>query len=249
MTITPLPKPSPAAVSALAPTGALRAGINLSNFLLVSSVEGDTPIGVSPDMAAALAAALGVEVALTTYKNPGDVADAAERDEWDIGNIGADPARAECINFTAAYAEIESTYLVPAGSPIRSFADADQPGIRIAVKDRAAYCLWLERNLHHAELIKTDSLDSSFDAFVRDDLDALAGLRPRLEADAQRLPGSTVLAGGYFAVQQAMGTPKDRDPAGFEFLRIFVEHAKASGLVAELITKHASDGLTPAGPA
>ncbi len=241
------PTPNAMAVTALAPTGTLRAAINLSNFLLVSSITDDgRPIGVSPDLAGALATALGVDIEYQTYPNPGDVADAARTGTWDIGNIGAEPARAEFIDFSAAYAEIESTYLVPAGSPISSFADADQPGIRISVKERAAYALWLERSLEHATLVQSESLDSSFDVFVDQQLDALAGLRPRLVADAERLPGSRVLEGKFSAVQQAIGTPKGRHPAGLEYLHQFVEAAKASGVVADLIETHNSVGLSVA---
>jgi polar amino acid transport system substrate-binding protein len=246
----PYPTPTQDAVEALAPSGTLRAAINLSNFLLVSSTDADgRPLGVSPDMATALAGQLGVGIDLLTYKNPGDVADAATKDEWDIGNIGAEPARAEHINFTAAYAEIESTYLVPANSSITTFADVDQPGVRISVKARAAYALWLERNLQHAELVQTESLDSSFDTFVAQGLDALAGLRPRLTSDVEKLPGARVLDGKFSAVQQAIGTPRDRDPAGIEFLRAFVEEAKVNGFVGELISRHHAEGLSVAPPA
>jgi polar amino acid transport system substrate-binding protein len=239
--------PSPEAILALAPTGILRAGINLSNFLLVSSVGDDgAPVGVSPDMARALAAVLDVDVKLITYENPGDVADAAMTGAWDIGNIGAEPARAEFINFTDAYAEIESTYLVPADSPINTIADVDQPGMRISVKERAAYALWLESNLEHAELIQTESLDSAFDTFVDRRLDALAGLRPRLEADVKHVPGGRVLDGKFSSVMQAIGTPVNRDRAGIDFLQTFVIDAKQRGLVASLITKHAADGLSVA---
>lgn len=241
------PTPDAAAVTTLAPTGTLRAAINLSNFLLVSSVtDHGVPVGVSPDMAKALADALGVGIEYQTYANPGDVADAAQTGAWDIGNIGAEPARAEFIDFTAAYAEIESTYLVPAGSPITSFADADQPGVRISVKERAAYALWLERNLEHATLVESESLDSSFDIFVEQGLDALAGLRPRLMTDVERLPGARVLQGKFSAVQQAVGTPRHRDPAGIAYLVEFVEAAKASGVVADLIEAHESNGLSVA---
>ena len=156
-------------------------------------------------MARALAAVLDVDVKLITYENPGDVADAAMTGAWDIGNIGAEPARAEFINFTDAYAEIESTYLVPADSPINTIADVDQPGMRISVKERAAYALWLESNLEHAELIQTESLDSAFDTFVDRRLDALAGLRPRLEADVKHVPGGRVLDGKFSSVMQAIG--------------------------------------------
>ena len=197
-------------------------------------------------MASALASALGVPIEFQTYPNPGDIADAAQSGEWDVGNIGAEPARAEFIEFTEAYAEIESTYLVPAGSPITSFAEADQPGIRISVKERAAYALWLERNLEHATLIESESLDSSFDVFIKQGLEALAGLRPRLDADAERLPGSRILPGKFSAVQQAIGTPNDRDDAGIVYLRQFVEAAKASGVVADLIETHRATGLSVA---
>lgn len=242
-----LPTPTTAAIEALAPTGTLRAAINLSNFLLVSSTADDgTPIGVSPDMAAALAQQLGVEVEFQTYENPGDVADAVVAGVWDIGNIGAEPARAVNINFTAAYAEIESTYLVPPGSSISTFSDVDQPGMRISVKERAAYALWLERNLQHAELVQSETLDTSFDIFVDRRLDALAGLRPRLMADVERLPGARVLDGRFSVVQQAIGTPRDRDAAGVDFLSDFVEWAKSSGLVARSIAAHATSGLSVA---
>lgn len=245
-----LPTPSPAAVTALAPTGTLRAAINLSNFLLVTGKGADgNPEGVSPDMARALAEQLGVGLELLRFKTPGELADAVESGVWDIGNIGAEPARAEHIAFTAAYCEIEATYLVPAGSPITSVEEVDRPGVRIASAARAAYDLWLERNIRHAELVRATGLDGSFDAFVEQRLDALAGLRPRLITDVERLPGARLLEGRFTAVQQAMGTPRTRDKAGFEYLAEFVEAAKASGLVARLIEKHGVRGLSVADPA
>lgn len=241
------PAPSAEAVEAIAPRGVLRAAINLSNFLLVSDIDSaGKPNGVSPDMAATLADQLGVNIEFLTYDNPGEVADAANTGEWDIGNIGAEPARARHINFTAAYAEIDSTYLVPAGSPITTVAEVDRPGTRISVKARAAYALWLERNLNHAQLVPTESLDSSFETFVDQGLDALAGLRPRLAKDVEKLPGARVLDGRFSAVQQAIGTPHDRNPAGIEYLAEFVEATKTNGYVRELIARHQADGLSVA---
>ena len=118
-----LPAPSEAAVRALAPTGTLRAAINLSNFLLVTGRGADgNPEGVSPDMARTLAERLGVGLELLRYKTPGELADAAASGVWDIGNIGAEPARAESIAFTAAYCEIEATYMVPPGCGMRGGA-------------------------------------------------------------------------------------------------------------------------------
>jgi polar amino acid transport system substrate-binding protein len=240
---------SPEVIAELAPTGVLRAGVNLSNFLLVTgkTPSGD-PEGVSPDMARAIADKLGVPVTYVTFKSPGELADAAESGVWDIGLIGAEPQRAEKITFTAAYAEIEATYLVPAGSPLQTIADVDRPGVRIAVMGRAAYGLWLERNIKHAELIRSDTLDSAYKLFIDDRLEALAGLKPRLLTEVEQLPGSRIIEGRFSAVQQAIGTQK-RNAAGAAFLSAFVEEAKASGLVASLIEKHRVRGLTVAGPA
>lgn len=250
MAATTLPEPSAAAIAALAPTGTLRAAINLSNFLLVTGKGADgNPEGVSPDMARELARRLGLGLELLRFKSPGELADAATSGVWDIGNVGAEPARAASIAFTAAYCEIEATYLVPAGSPITSVEEVDQPGKRIATAARSAYGLWLERCIKHAELVLVDGLDGSFNAFVDQNLDALSGLRPRLLTDVQRLPGARILDGRFTAVQQAMGTPKDRDPAGFEYLTAFVEDTKASGFVAGLIEKHGVVGLSVAPPA
>ncbi|MCH9673453.1 MAG: ABC transporter substrate-binding protein [Gammaproteobacteria bacterium] len=235
---------------ALAPTGKLRAGINLGNFLLVTgrSDSGD-PQGVSPDMAGEIAKRLGVEVEYIGFESPGILADASQNNVWDIGLIGAEPARAETIDFTAAYVEIQSTYLVPAGSPLKTIADVDKPGIRIAVAARSAYDLWLERNIKHAELVRTTGLDASFELFVNEKLDALAGLRPRLITDVEKLPGATILDGQFAAVQQAIGTPKGNDPAAYAFLREFVEEAKANGFVAKLIDKHGVTGRLSVAPA
>jgi polar amino acid transport system substrate-binding protein len=237
---------SPEIIADLAPTGVLRAGINLSNFLLVTgrSPSGD-PEGVSPDMAGEVAKRLGVPVKYVTFKSPGELADAAGSGAWDIGLIGAEPQRAEMIAFTAAYTEIEATYLVPAGSPLKTMADIDAAGVRIAVTGRSAYGLWLDRNIKHAELVRSDTLDSAYAQFVRDRLDALAGLRPRLLSDVEKLPGARIIDGRFTAVQQAIGTAK-KNAAGAAFLRDFVEEAKASGLVARLIEKHKVRGLTVA---
>jgi polar amino acid transport system substrate-binding protein len=245
-----LSPPSPAAVAALAPTGVLRAAINLSNFLLVKGRESDgTPAGVSPDMARELARRLGVDIELFGYNSPGDLADAATSGAWDVGNIGAEPARAETIAFTSAYCEIECTYLVPAGSSITSIEEVDRPGVRIASAPRAAYDLWLERNLRHAELVRSPGLAGSFELFVERGLDALAGLRPGLLTSGERLPGSRLLDGRFSSVQQAMGTPLGRDGAGFAYLCEFVEEMKASGFVADRIAERGVVGLTVAPPA
>jgi polar amino acid transport system substrate-binding protein len=232
--------------SQLAPHGVLRAGINMSNFLLVTgrSASGD-PQGVAPDMARAVADRLGVPVVYVPFPKPGELADAAGTDTWDIGLIGAEPARAEKIAFSPAYVEIEATYMVPPGSPLRTLADVDKPGVRIAVTARAAYDLWLERNIKHATLIRSASLDSAYEQFAAEKLDALAGLKPRLLSDVTKMPGATILDGQFTAVQQAVGT-SHANIEGAAFLRDFVEEVKKSGLVAGLIERHHVVGLSVA---
>jgi polar amino acid transport system substrate-binding protein len=233
----------------LAPGGVLRAGLTLSNFLLVSGrTEAGEPTGVAPDMAAEIARRLGAAVQCVSYKTPGELADAAETGAWDIGLIGAEPQRAEKIAFSPAYVEIEATYLVPPGSPIQSIADVDKAGVRIAVTGRSAYGLWLDRHIENATLVKTGTLDSSFEQFVSDKLEVLAGLRPRLLSDVEKLPGARILEGRFTAVQQAIGTAR-KNAAGAAFLRDFVEEAKASGFVQSLIDKHKVRGLSVAPPA
>lgn len=239
---------SASVVSELAPHGVLRAAINMGNFLLVTgrTPSGD-PAGVSPDMAAAIAERLGVPVKYVPYAKPGELADAAGSDAWDIGLIGAEPARAEKIVFTAAYVEIEATYLVPAGSPIQSIAEVDRPGVRIAVTARSAYDLWLERNIKQATLVRSDPQNTAVDLFARGKLEALAGLRPGLLGDVQKMPGARILDGQFTAVQQAIGTAR-KNTAGAAFLGRFVEEAKKSGLVARLIEKHGVVGRLSVGP-
>lgn len=236
------PVPDVDARSALTPTGRLRAAINLSNDLLVTGRDDDgLPEGVSPDLAKVLAEQLDVEAELIGYANPGSLTDAATRDEWDIGNVGAAPGRTEVIAFSPPYCQIECTYLVPPGSSIQSVDEVDRPGVRVAATNRTAYGLWLEHNLRHAELVLFETHPEAWEGFV-EGLDALAGLRPRHLRDRDRLPGSSVLPGRFAAVQQAIGTPATRDTAGLRYLTEFVRAAVASGLVADLIATHGVDG-------
>ncbi|MCB4823186.1 transporter substrate-binding domain-containing protein [Roseicella aerolata] len=238
---------SPDVLSQLAPTGVLRAAINMGNFLLVTgrTPEGE-PDGVSPDMARTIAERLGVPVKLVPYARPNEIADAGGTGAWDIANIGAEPQRAAKISFTAAYCEIEATYLVPPGSPVTGMAQVDRPGIRIVSSAGAAYTLWLERNIRNAQLVLVPGGGgAAFKRFVEDKAEVYAGLRPGLLSDVETLPGARILDGQFMAVQQAIGTARENE-AGAAWLRDFVEEAKRSGLVAQLIEKHKVRGLSVA---
>jgi polar amino acid transport system substrate-binding protein len=180
----------------LAPRGTLRVALNHANFLLVQANETTGEVdGVAPDLGREIAARLGVAAEFVHYRDAGRMADAVEDAAWDVGFMGAEPARAGRIAFTDGYVEIEAGYLVPAGSPLLRVADVDRDGIRIAVAARSAYDLFLSRTLRHARLVRADSIQASFELFAAGGLDALASLKPRLFDDARQLPGSRVLNG------------------------------------------------------
>jgi polar amino acid transport system substrate-binding protein len=235
-----------AARAELTPTGKLRVGVNMSNFLLTRTDEKTgQPAGVAVDLGRELGRRLGVSVEIIPYPNPGALADAAPSGAWDVGFLGAEPQRANEIDFTAAYVEIEATYLVPPGSALRSIAEVDRDGVRIAVPTKSAYELYLTRSLKNAKLVHEKGADNAFKRFVDDKLDALAGLKPRLVTDCDKLPGARIMEGRFTAVQQAVGTPKGRS-AGAQYLREFIEDIKASGLVAKTIEANGVRGLTVA---
>jgi len=239
------PEVSAALRTELAPTGKLRVGINYGNFLLVNK---DRASGIAVDLGRELGKRLGVSIELVTYDAAGKLADGVKAGAWDVAFLGAEPQRANEITFTAAYLEIPATYLVPAGSAIRALGDVDREGVRIAVAQKSAYDLYLSRNLKHAQLVRAEGIQGSYDLFIAQKLDVLSGLKPRLVTDAEKLPGSRVLEGQFTAVQQAIGTPKGRE-AGAKYLREFAEDAKASGLVAAAIARHGVRGVSVAPPA
>mgnify|MGYP001318496500 CR=1 FL=1 len=229
-------------IAELAPSGILRAGINLANiFLVTGKSEDGSPAGVSPDIARAIADKLGVKVSYVPCETPGGTAEAIKNEACDIAMIADEPARAEFILFTDPYVEIEATYLVPVGSPYQTVEDVDQSGVRIAVSATSAYDLFLTRSLKQADLHRAEGLPAAVDLFATEKLDALAGLRPALNENIEKLPGTRILDGGFMAVEQAIGTQL-KNSAAATFLQAFVEEAKAGGLIDELINRHGVTG-------
>jgi polar amino acid transport system substrate-binding protein len=240
------PSSDPAVRSELAPTGKLRAGINYGNFILAQKdpATGDSR-GPAVDLARELGKRLGVPVELVSYTSVGTMVDGAKTNAWDIAFLGSDPARAGEIDFTAAYLELEATYLVPADSPLRTIADVDQSGVRVAAPARANYELYLSRNLQRATLVRAENGDAAFQLLAEGRVDALGGLRQALVSLSQKLPGSRMLDGRFMVVPQSVGTPKGRD-ASFAYLRAFVEEAKASGMIARSIQNTGYRGVSVA---
>jgi polar amino acid transport system substrate-binding protein len=230
----------------LAPRGRLRAAMNLGNALFTSRDESGELRGVGVDLMCELSARLGVPVEFVVYATPGDVADAADKDAWDVAILAIEPARAETIAFSAPITRIEAAYVVHDGSPLRSVGQVDSPGVRIAAPARAGYELYLTRTLRCATLVRTDSFAASIDAFNERRVDVLAGLRPVLLQSMSKVPDGRWLEGVFMTVGHGLGTPRGRG-ASADFLQRFVEKLNASGFVARSIERHGVRGLSAVG--
>jgi polar amino acid transport system substrate-binding protein len=237
---------TPAVRADLAPRGTLRAGVNYGNFILATRdpATGESR-GVAIDLLRDIGQRLAVPVEIVPYESVAVMVDAAKTGAWDLAFLGIDPAREGDIGFTAAYLEIEASYLVPAGSPIGSIGEVDRAGVRVVAAARANYELFLTRALKRAELVRAPNHAAAFELLQTGQVSALAGLREALLGLAERLPGSRVLEGRFMAVAQAIGVPQGRD-AGLAFLRGVVEEAKASGLVARGIERIGARGVAVA---
>jgi len=231
-----------AAVSDLAPTGKLRAAINYSNPVLAGRDASGAPCGISVGLARELARRLGVAIELVPFDAAGKVVEALKSKAWDVCFLAIDPLRAAEISFTAAYAVIEGVYMVADASPVRDNAEIDRSGVRVGVILASAYDLHLSRELKEATIVRAASAAAVMELWAAGKLDAVAGVKPQLEADAKRIGGLRLLPGRFMAINQAMGTPRGRD-AGARYLEEFIADAKASGFIAKAF---ASNNITGA---
>jgi len=221
----------------MAPTGVLRAGINVGNPVIAQrDGGGGDPRGVGPALAALLAKQLGVPVRYVLFDTAGKLADASKEDAWDVAFLAIDPARAVDIAFTDAYVHIEGTYMVPEDSPLRKIAHFDREGVKIAVGLKTAYGLFLTRELKNAQIVREESSRAAIDLYLRGGLHAVAGVRQPLAAAAATHAGHRVIDESFMVIRQAAGVPKGR-PAAARYLSDFIEEAKASGFVARALRK------------
>ncbi|GAJ29778.1 transporter substrate-binding domain-containing protein [Acidomonas methanolica] len=233
----------------LVPTGTLRVGINFGNPVLAQKdPEGGPPRGVSADLAREVARRLGVGIRFVTFDAAAKVVEAAARNEIDLLFLAVDPVRGREVLYTAPYVVIEGTYLVGQGAPYHDVAALDAPGVRIAVGKGAAYDLYLSRALRHATLARAETSSGAVDLFVREGLEAAAGVRQPLEAYAAAHPGYRVIPGRFTAIEQAVATPRGREVAR-AWLHGVVEEAKASGFVRDSLAASGQSAATVAEPA
>jgi polar amino acid transport system substrate-binding protein len=232
----------------LAPGGRLRVAINFGNSVLAQrDPAGGAPRGVSAELARELARRLDVPIDYVTFDAAGKVFEAVKAGAWDICFLARDPVRAEGIDFTAPYVVIEGVYMVPKESPLRSVEDVDRAGVRIAVAQGSAYDLHLTRAIKRATLVRDPSGPESLDRFVREKLEAAAGVRQPIAAFAQLHADMRIIPGRFMAIEQAMGAPRGRD-AGVRYLRTFIEEMKASGFVARALAASGQGDASVAPP-
>lgn len=243
-----MPSDSPCAAhaAALAPGGTLRAAINLGNPILARRDAGGAPAGVSVDLAQALAARLGVPLALLPFDTAAASVAAVTAEEADVGFFAIDPVRGAGLAFTAPYVLIEGSYLVRDSSPLRDNAEVDAAGTRVAVGAGSAYDLHLTRALKHATIVRAPSSPAVVQTFLEQRLEVAAGVRQQLEADAARHAGLRLLPGRFMVIQQAMGLPKSRAATAHAALAAFVEEMKANGFVAAALARHGVSGASVA---
>jgi polar amino acid transport system substrate-binding protein len=233
-----------------APTGTLRASINLGNPILANKDPATgQPYGISIDLARNLAQRLGVELELVVFDTAGKSVDAVKNERADVGFFAVDPLRGAEISFTLPYVLIEGCYMVREASNLQRNEDVDQAGITVTVGAGSAYDLYLTREIQHAQIVRAPSSPAVVDTFIAQGLDVAAGVKQQLEADAKRIPGLRLLPGRFMEIRQAMGTPKSRGAAAATYLHAYVEEMKASGFVAESMKRHGIQGATVAGPA
>jgi len=236
-----------AVVSSFAPTGKVRASINLGNPILANrDPASGEPVGVSVDLARAFAQRLNVELELVVFDTAGKSVQAVGNDEADFGFFAIDPLRGEKIAFTAPYVLIEGCYLVRDDSPIRSNDDVDRAHNRVVVGKGSAYDLFLTRELKAAQIVRAPASPAVVPTFVDERAEVAAGVRQQLEADARRRPGLRLLGERFMVIRQAMGVPRRRGEAAAAALHAFVEEMKASGFVADALARHRIDGASVA---
>lgn len=242
------PAVTPQLRSEFAPTGTLRVGVNFGNPVIAQKDPGGgVPRGVGPSLGRELARRLDVPVTYVAYDAAGKMADGVKTGDWDIAFLAVDPKRAGEMDFSAPYVQIEGTYMVKVDSPLRTIADVDREGVRIAVGNNSAYDLYLTRELKKAKLVKSPTSSGAVDLFLAERLEAVAGVKNPLVEAAAKDPTLRVMDGAFMVIGQASAIPRGR-PNAARYLREFIESAKASGFVAAAL-KESGAQATVAPPA
>jgi polar amino acid transport system substrate-binding protein len=230
-------------VDDLAPTGVLRASINLGNPVLVQGLP-ESPTGITVDIAREVASKLNVPVEFTCFDAARKSYEAMQANRADLCFLAVEPAREAGLAFTAPYVVIEGVFVVPQGSPLVTLADVDTAGVRIGVNSGSAYDLFLSRTLQHASIVRAED---GVQEFISRGLEAAAGVRQPMAEFVSTHPGVRLIDTRFMQIQQAVATQKTRRPEAIQFLRDIVETLKASGFIADALRRsHQLDAVVAA---
>ena len=222
----------------IAPFGVLRVGLNMSNFLLVSSEDvSGLPDGLSPDVGKKIAKELNLSCELIKFSNPGLLADAVNDDKWDIGNIAYEKERGKTIDFSDPYINIDANFIFRSESNFKSNEEVDTPGTKIAVFERSAYDLWLTDNFKNAELVRASSIEESHNLFRNNKVDVLAGLKSKLVDEIKTNNDFKMITNPFTYIKQSIGIKKG-NPEILEFLNEFISKLIKEGYIEQLLKKH-----------
>jgi polar amino acid transport system substrate-binding protein len=225
--------------------GKIRVGLHLPQFSkdpATGEIRGNGTGAVIVQVAQALADRLGVGLELVGHPSPPALVDCLKAQACDAGFLGYVPNRTAEVGFTAPYILVPFTYMVAPGSAIRSIADADTAGVRIAAVRTHASTLALSRILKHAEMVAVEIPDDAFELMRTGQADAWASPRPPLLEYVSQLPGARVLDDRYGANLQSMVVPMSK--AGrLDYISEFLESAKASGLLQRAIERAGERGI------
>jgi polar amino acid transport system substrate-binding protein len=229
----------------VAPTGVLRAVINLGNPILArKDASTGAPVGVSVDLAKAFAIKLNLPLVLMPVDSAAKSVEAVTQGHADLGFFAIDPVRGKGITFSPPYVLIEGSYLVKKESPLFSNEQVDQAKHRIVVGQGSAYDLFLSRALKEAQLVRAPTSPQVVSFFMAGTYDVAAGVRQQLESDAQHVDGLRLLPGRFMVIEQAMGQPSGTSPKAHAALVDFIAEMKASGFIRESLTRHQIEGVT-----
>jgi polar amino acid transport system substrate-binding protein len=229
----------------LAPSGVLRASINLGNPVLAQGTP-EEPAGVTVDIAREVARRLDVPVELVCFDAARKSFEALTTGQADICFLAIEPARAGEVAFTAPYVIIEGVFAVRRESGLTGVADVDRDGVRIGVKRGSAYDLYLTRTLQHATIVRGDE---GVDVFLAEGLEAAAGIRQPISQFVAGNPEFRVIEERFMEIRQAVGTTKARHPETVAYLHALVEDLKASGFVADALIRSNQPDAAVAPPA
>mgnify|MGYP001477045050 FL=1 len=225
-------------IKKIAPTGVLRVGVNMSNFLLVNSKDKLGVIdGVSPGIGKKLAKELNISFEIVQFANPGLLADAVDNNEWDIGNIASEKERGKTIDFSDPYVNIDANFLFREEDNFKNNNDIDQSGIKIAVFERSAYDLWLTENFKKAELIRVNSIEESHNLFKENKVNILAGLKPKLIDEMKKNNNYEMIQSPFTYIKQSIGIKKG-NPEVLDFINKFISNIIKEGYIKSLLKQH-----------